>query len=182
MKPAGQRQGEMVQRRKLDAPMLKNFFEEIARACPLDTVTFICIGTDRSTGDALGPLVGSRLVQYGFTSVIGTMPEPCDAETLAKRVSELPEGRTLIAIDACLGTELSVGSYLVAAGPLTPAESVGGLLPTIGDYSLAAVVNRMGPRPYQTLQMTSLYKVMTMAEEIASAAASAFGFSTPMKN
>ncbi|MOA36765.1 hypothetical protein D3C78_1583070 [compost metagenome] len=32
---------------------------------------------------------------------------------------------------------------------------------------MAAVVNVNGPKPYWTLQVTSLYQVMLMAEEVA---------------
>ncbi|MNC44645.1 hypothetical protein D3C75_935610 [compost metagenome] len=51
---------------------------------------------------------------------------------------------------------------------------MGGSLPAVGHYSLAAVVNVNGPKPYWTLQMTSLYQVMKMAEEIASSITDSF--------
>jgi len=34
--------------------------------CP---IVFICVGTDRSTGDALGPLVGSHLLNKNFRKI-----------------------------------------------------------------------------------------------------------------
>lgn len=34
-----------------------------------------CIGTDRATGDCLGPLVGTNLKRLGYT-VVGTLDEP----------------------------------------------------------------------------------------------------------
>lgn len=150
------------------------FFAGIRDRHIRDAVTFLCIGTDRSTGDALGPLVGTKLTELGFGHVIGTLREPCDATNLEQRMAEIPEGRVIIAIDACLGMADSVGYYLVSGQPLQPAQSVGASLPEVGHYSIAAVVNVKGPKPYWTLQMTSLYKVMQMADEIAGAAASAF--------
>lgn len=164
-----------VLRRRVTPPMLESFFQEVSAKHSIEQVTFVCIGTDRSTGDALGPLTGSRLAGLGFPSVVGTLPDPCDADTLGEKLLSIPEHQVIIAVDACLGSDASVGTYLVGAGPLQPAESVGGKLPLVGDFSLAAVVNRKGPRPYQALQMTSLYKVMNMADEIAAAAALAFG-------
>ncbi|ANS77272.1 sporulation protein [Paenibacillus yonginensis] len=160
---------------KMDAGELRGFFREIAAEHPLSDLQFICIGTDRSSGDALGPLTGSRLRAYGIEAVIGTMPDPCDAETLRVKLEQLPEGKIRIVIDACLGADSNVGFYLAARAPLKPAESVGLRLPPIGDYSIAAVVNRRSPKPYHTLQTTSLHLVMQMAEEIAAAAAAAFG-------
>ncbi|MCJ8014497.1 spore protease YyaC [Paenibacillus sp. KQZ6P-2] len=165
-------------RKKMDAEGLHDFFMDIRSRHNQDQITFLCIGTDRSTGDALGPLTGSELCTYGFPHVIGTMASPCDASSLEARITEIPDNHIVIAIDACLGQPLSVGSYLVSDEPLFPAQSVGHALPAVGHYSVAAVVNVKGPKPYATLQMTSLYHVMTMAGQIASAAASAFGLTS----
>lgn len=166
--------GAGLNRKRLSARELEAFFAGIRDRHIRDAVTFLCIGTDRSTGDALGPLVGTKLTELGFGHVIGTLREPCDATNLEQRMAEIPEGRVIIAIDACLGMADSVGYYLVSGQPLQPAQSVGASLPEVGHYSIAAVVNVKGPKPYWTLQMTSLYKVMQMADEIAGAAASAF--------
>lgn len=160
---------------KLSGARLQQFFMNISTHYASDQVTFLCIGTDRSTGDALGPLTGSRLLEYGFPHVIGTMPKPCDAHNLKSRLEDVLQGQILIAIDACLGHPSSVGFYLGSQGPLRPGQSVGEQLPAVGDYSLAAVVNIQGPKPYWTLQSTSLHRVMLMTEEIARSAASAFG-------
>ena len=162
---------------KLSEDQLKNFFADISRRHSVDEITFVCIGTDRSTGDALGPLTGSRLLKAGFPSVIGTLPDPCDAISLEDKLSGIPDQHMIIAVDACLGHPSSVGSFFAAKGPLSPAQSVGQLLPEVGHYSIAAVVNVMGPKPYWTLQVTPLYRVMTMARQIADAAATGFGLS-----
>ncbi|GAB6927217.1 hypothetical protein JCM10914A_12000 [Paenibacillus sp. JCM 10914] len=162
---------------KMSSQELGNFFRDIATRHILNNLVFVCIGTDRSTGDALGPLTGSKLLEYGFPHVIGSLPEPCDAFNFESRLSGISEQQTLIAIDACLGQPSSVGYYFTSEGPLTPAQSVGGKLPPIGDYSVAAVVNTMGPKAYWTLQVTSLHQVMRMADQIARQAASAFGLS-----
>jgi putative sporulation protein YyaC len=141
----------------------------------MDQVTFVCIGTDRSTGDSLGPLVGTMLTEQGFPHVIGTLAEPCDADHLVSYLERIPQDHHVVAIDACLGQQGSAGMYLVAREPLTPARSVGLALPSVGHYSIAAIVNERSPKPYWTLQMTSLHLVMTMASHIANAAACGFG-------
>lgn len=160
---------------KMSGCELRVFFHMIAQRHELDSIVFLCIGTDRSTGDALGPLTGSRLKEYGFTHVIGTLPEPCDALNLETKLGGIPEDKIIIAIDACLGQPSSVGSFFASEGALSPAQSVGGKLPAVGDYSVAAVVNVHGRKPYWTLQVTSLYQVMEMADQIAKQAAAAFG-------
>lgn len=82
-------------------------------------------------------------------------------------MSVIPEEHIIVAIDACLGSASSVGNYLVSGLPLIPAQSVGTVLPAVGHYSVAAVVNVNGPKPYWTLQMTSLHQVMEMAGVLA---------------
>lgn len=41
-------------------------------------ILFLCIGTDRSTGDSLGPLIGYKLKENGMRNarVLGTLEEP----------------------------------------------------------------------------------------------------------
>jgi len=121
---------------------------------------------------AWGPWVGTLLEERGFPGVVGTLRRPCDALSLPKLVRELPRDRRIVAIDACLGREESVGAYLVKKGPIVPARSVNGGFGGVGDYSVAGVVNANGPKPYWTLQSTSLYRVMEMAKEMAAAIAS----------
>ncbi|KKO53130.1 spore protease YyaC [Paenibacillus sp. DMB20] len=170
-------QGMPAAKNKLSGEQLKIFFADISRLHSMDQITFVCIGTDRSTGDALGPLTGTGLLEAGFPHVIGTLPDPCDAISLEDKLKGIPEDHLIIAIDACLGQPSSVGSFFAAKGPLNPAQSVGRPLPAVGHYSIAAVVNVLGPKPYWTLQVTSLHLVMTMASRIAQAAASGFGLS-----
>ncbi|OPA74315.1 spore protease YyaC [Paenibacillus selenitireducens] len=153
-------------RQKRNASELPHFFRSVFESHALEQITFVCIGTDRSTGDALGPLLGTALELRGFTQVVGTLAHPCDATNLEARLRGIPADHIVIAIDACLGQPAMVGHYLVSKQPLQPAESVGGRLPAVGHYSIAAVVNVSGPKPYWTLQMTSLYKVMQMAQQI----------------
>lgn len=175
---AGFGKGESAAKIKLSGEQLISFFSNISQQYSLEQITFICIGTDRSTGDALGPLTGSRLLGYGFPNVIGTLPDPCDACNLVTKLQDVQAENIVIAIDACLGQPSSVNSYFVSEGPLHPAQSVGRQLPPVGHFSIAAVVNIQGPKPYWTLQVTSLHLVMNMAEEIAHAAACAFGLNT----
>ncbi len=156
-------------RRSVQGEELDLFFHNIYQVHSPDEITFVCIGTDRSTGDALGPLTGSLLEGKGVGHVIGTMPYPCDADTLQQKLACIPPHQVIIAIDACLGPKAAIGHFYLFNQALNPAESVGGNLPSVGHYSVAAVVNANGPRPYTVLQMTSLHQVMNMSHMIAEA-------------
>ncbi|WP_276357808.1 spore protease YyaC [Cohnella caldifontis] len=154
---------------RVDEAGLAAFARRIAERHPLREMTFLCIGTDRSSGDCLGPWAGTLLTEAGLPRVIGTLERPCDAEKLPDVIRALPQEGTVLAIDACLGRPESVGLYLAAARPLVPARSIGKNLPPVGAYSIAGIVNAAGPKPYWTLQTTSLFRVMNMARVIADA-------------
>lgn len=158
---------------RVDAAGLQAFVSRIISDHAGKEIIYLCIGTDRSTGDSLGPLVGSLLEERGVAGVMGTLRIPCDANTLPRLAPTLPDDAIIVAIDACLGRAESVGLFLASRGPLVPARSVNGGFGAIGTYSIAGVVNENSLKPYWTLQSTSLYRVMRMAGEIADAIASA---------
>lgn len=162
-------------RHKVKGDELPEFFRFIReQGAAASDLVFVCIGTDRSTGDSLGPLVGTMLTESGYRQVIGTLESPCDASNLIMRLKEIPSGKVTIAIDACLGLPSSIGSFQVANQPIQPGKSVGKMLPPVGEYSIAAIVNADGPKQYWNLQSTSLYRVMGMAKEIVAAVRTVF--------
>lgn len=131
-------------------------------------VLFVCVGTDRSTGDSLGPIVGTRLKGRGY-EVLGTIDEPVHAanlsETLSLIESKYPD-HFVIAIDASLGRQKEVGNIKVAHGPLFPGSGVGKSLPPVGDARIVGCVNVGGFMEYFVLQNTRLSRVLRMADEI----------------
>lgn len=137
-------------------------------------IVIVCIGTDRSTGDALGPLVGSRLKKYNFTDIhlFGTLDEPVHAMNLDETIrlihSTYPDP-FVIGIDACLGQSSSVGSVQIGNGPLKPGAGVKKDLPPVGKIHITGVVNVGGFMEYFVLQNTRLSLVFQMAEVIARA-------------
>ncbi|WP_199616090.1 spore protease YyaC [Paenibacillus alkalitolerans] len=163
----------------VDQAGLRLFLRQLKEQIGDRSVTFLCIGTDRSSGDALGPLVGTGLRKAGFQRVIGTLDAPCDANTLPARLLELESGPLsggiVIAVDAGLGRAESIGKYQISDGPVMPGASLGRNLPGVGDYGIAGIVNTAGVRKYAILQTTSLHRVIGMADEIVAAVREAFG-------
>ncbi|MGE5559936.1 MAG: spore protease YyaC [Chloroflexota bacterium] len=148
----------------------------LVRGClpegPLRQPVIVCIGTDRSTGDALGPLVGSQLERDlgGIAPVYGTLDEPVHASNLEEclaRIRRRSEPTALIAVDACLGNLESVGTVTVGRGALRPGAGVNKNLPPVGDLYLTGVVNVGGFMEYFVLQNTRLSLVVRMARVIA---------------
>ena len=132
----------------------------------------LCIGTDRSTGDALGPLTGTcleKIVLPGAT-VWGTLEEPVHAANLKatlKEIRGLPDTPFIVALDACLGPVENVGTIAVSRGPLRPGAGVNKDLPPVGDLHITGTVNVGGFMEYFVLQNTRLGLVHKMAVTIA---------------
>lgn len=132
----------------------------------------VCIGSDRSTGDALGPLVGSLLQDEGVAErwVVGDLGRPVHASNLRHAMEEL-RGReprhAVVAVDACLGRQESVGLLTAGNGPLRPGAGVNKDLPPVGDLYLTGTVNVSGFMEYFVLQNTRLCLVMSMAKLLA---------------
>jgi putative sporulation protein YyaC len=134
----------------------------------------LCIGTDRSTGDSLGPLVGSKVIaaQSNPYHVYGTLSEPVHARNLKEKLLEvhkLHRNALIIAVDASLGYPENVGAINVGVGPLLPGAGVNKSLPPVGHIHVTAVVNVGGFMEYAVLQNTRLNVVMRQAEVIAAA-------------
>ncbi|KEO83247.1 spore protease YyaC [Tumebacillus flagellatus] len=104
-------------------------------------ILFLCIGTDKATGDCLGPLLGTYLQEAGYDNVIGTLDAPCHGVNLHTIVNSLPVNKQVIAIDACLGPEANIGTFELRNGPLRAGEGTGNDQRPIGDYSILGFVN-----------------------------------------
>lgn len=133
----------------------------------------VCIGTDRSTGDALGPLVGSKLQKLYPEQmfVYGTLDDPVHAVNLEETILTIKKKHRspfIIAIDACLGDLKSVGMITYAKGAVRPGAGVKKQLPEVGNYHLTGIVNVGGFMEYFVLQNTRLSIVMKIADKIAS--------------
>jgi len=138
------------------------------------------IGTDRSTGDALGPLVGTSVASHNLAGVrvFGTLDAPIHAANLEHMVRTIEaEGRRpfVVAIDASLGKEEHVGWISACHGPLRPGLGVQKHLPAIGDVAVSGVVNVGGFLEFFVLQNTRLGLVVAMARVIASGVVCALG-------
>jgi putative sporulation protein YyaC len=150
-------------------------FEKLFKSCysaEYSDVVILCIGTDRSTGDCLGPLVGHKLklIKYNRIFVYGTLDNPVHAKNLSDVIKEIDEKHDrpfIIAIDACLGKPERIGWIRMGKGPLKPGAGVNKSLPEVGHIYIIGVVNMSGFMEYLILQNTRLNLVMRMADTIS---------------
>lgn len=138
---------------------------------PWNELVFLCIGSDRVTGDSLGPLIGHQLCRQGFCShpVYGTLSHPVHALNLTDCVSHIKKrhpGGLIIAIDASLGSKRHLGFITVGNGSIRPGAGVKKSLPEVGDVFITGIVNLSGTFEHLLLQTTRLSTIVTMADSI----------------
>jgi len=147
-------------------------FKEAYRLEHTDIIV-LCIGTDRSTGDCLGPLVGyklSSMVKWQNILIYGTLDNPVHAKNLQSTLDAIKANYGhpfIIAIDACLGNHERVGCIIVDKGSIVPGAGLNKKLPKVGDMYITGIVNVGGLAEYLILQSTRLSLVMNMADIIS---------------
>jgi len=143
-------------------------------------IVFLCIGSDRATGDSLGPIIGYKLAKhskYRKYHVYGTLAEPVHAKNLKETIDMIyrkHEDAFIIAIDASLGKSSHIGYITIGEGPLKPGAGVDKDLPEVGDIFITGIVNFAGFLDNMLLQTTRLNVVMSMADQICQAISYSF--------
>lgn len=135
-------------------------------------ILVLCIGTDRSTGDSLGPLVGTFLEEMPGKrfKVLGSLNKPVHAtniEEARREINRFLPDPFIVSVDAGLGKRQNIGEILVKNGPLYPGSGVDKKLPPVGHMHLTGLVNVGGYMEYFVLQSTRLSLVFKMARTIA---------------
>ena len=132
-----------------------------------ERIAFVCIGSDRSTGDCYGPLVGFTLSKcriYDF-DIYGTIYNPVHAQNLTDTMNKINNNNTLvIAVDSSLGSSKHIGFINIGYGGIKPGLGVSKDLPEVGDIYITGIVNISGFMPTLVLQSTRLGLVYSMAE------------------
>lgn len=181
---------DVVGRTHWDDPLSSAHLAVALASLPLKTqIDIVCVGTDRSTGDSLGPFIGSALLRRqkegllpSHVGVYGTIDHPVHALNLVETTEQInaqKRSSTIIAIDACLGRVKSIGYISLKRGPLHPGTGVNKQLPTLGDYHIIGVVNVAGFMEHVVLQNTRLSLVIQMADVITDALTMCLGNHLP---
>jgi len=135
-------------------------------------LVFLCIGSDRATGDSLGPIIGYKLKQRRLSCayVYGTLEHPVHAKNLSDVIREIHDTFDrpfIVAIDASLGKASHVGYFTLGEGALKPGAGVGKELPQVGNLYVTGIVNLSGFLENSLLQTTRLHTVMNLADKIS---------------
>lgn len=128
----------------------------------------LCIGSDRVTGDCLGPIVGQMLVERGAKAfVYGTLARPVTALNLADAINHIKDthaDKKILAIDSSVGRLCDIGKIRIAFGSIAPGSADGKKLPKVGDVSITATVTDTRKTPLSAVRLGTVY---ALAERIA---------------
>lgn len=141
------------------------------KANPDQEFVLLCIGSDRATGDCLGPIIGYKLskIQNANFVIYGTLENPVHAKNLGetlKQIKHRHKNAFIVAIDASLGTNQHIGYITLGEGSLNPGIGVDKELPSVGDISITGIVNISSMLNHVLLQTTRLDIVMRLADFI----------------
>ncbi len=148
---------------------LRGLVAEVMRREEKESVLYLCIGSDRSTGDSLGPLVGYKLHQSGVwaAEIMGTLARPVHAMNLSETVAHLEQyyrKHVIVAIDASVGRSEHVGYITLGRGGLQPGLGVSKQLQPVGDVFITGIIGGGNGLEPLMLQNTRLSLVMQMAD------------------
>lgn len=133
----------------------------------------LCIGSDLSVGDSLGPVAGTKLrekLQGLNCYVYGTLSKPITAHEV-KYMNEFlkathPES-PVIAVDAAVGLAGDIGLIRLAKRGLKPGSGANKRLSKVGDVSIMGIVAEHSVFNYSLFSATRLNIIYKMAEIIS---------------
>ncbi len=135
----------------------------------------LCVGSDLSVGDSLGPLVGTmlkeRLCEHNIY-IYGTLPKPVTAKEvnyINNFLKYAHPNQKVIAVDAAVGDSRDVGLIKVSSKALNPGSGADKKLNKVGDISILGVVAEKSLFNYALFSATRLNMVYRMADIISSA-------------
>ncbi|MGN0157910.1 MAG: spore protease YyaC [Brotaphodocola sp.] len=154
------------------ARALRGMIRDIQKEQGKTGILLLCIGTDRSTGDSLGPLIGYKLKtrKVRQIQIVGTLERPVHAmnleETMLSVQHHYPD-HVIVAVDASVGAQNHVGCVTLGKGSLQPGLGVSKNLQAVGDIFITGIVGGYGNHDPLMLQSVRLSIVMKMADYIS---------------
>ena len=133
----------------------------------------LCIGSDLSVGDSLGPVTGTKLKKMlaGLNCyVYGTLSKPITAHEVKYMNDFLkcthPDS-PIIAVDAAVGLAGDIGLIKIAHRGLKPGSGANKKLAKVGDVSIMGIIAEQSVFNYSLFSATRLNVIYKMSEIIA---------------
>lgn len=162
---------EAFEAEKFAGRFLGMLLEEMKRQKKSKTL-FLCIGTDRSTGDSLGPLIGYKLMERPIkhTKIFGTLEQPVHALNIDYCMQGIRKNFSdyiIVAVDASVGNVEHIGYATLGRGPLKPGLGVSKELDAVGDMFITGIVGSSRSGDPMMLHSVRLSVVMRLADCIS---------------
>lgn len=146
-----------------------------------EKAVIVCIGSDRVSGDMLGPLVGSSLreeyaLPYPVYGVVGASVNGINLEEYLAMIRARHEGCPIIAVDAALGRREDVGCVRLKRGGIKAGGALERRGEKIGDIGVVGVVaeEQAPDRVYAALLAVPFPFVEALSRRIARMISEAF--------
>ena len=145
---------------------------EKTKGLEISKLIFLCIGTDRVTGDSFGPLIGYKL-KYLFNSeknieVLGSLDNIICRHNILKILEDIKNTYEVpFLIDAAISNKNNIGKIIVSKNSMNIGSSLNKRNIYVGDISIKGIVSRNLNNPkynFKLLQNTSLNLIMNMAD------------------
>ncbi len=136
--------------------------DAVRRAIPLyGEVVILAIGSDRVTGDCVGPIVGHLLSDRGFT-VYGDLRSPVNALNIGEAAEIIKKRHPtafVLAVDSAVGSDGDIGKVRVFPRGVRPAAAIGRPLPRVGNASVVGIVaaKRLGVKALGEVRLGSVF-------------------------
>lgn len=140
---------------------------------------FLCIGTDRMTGDSFGPLVGTKLQELLEKNnifnidIYGTLNENICYTNVKEKINNIKKihkNACIIVIDAALSNEENIGKIFVQKGKMPLGKGLYKAKMEVGDISIKAVVGKsykLSKYNFSSLQNISLNRVIDLSKIVS---------------
>lgn len=170
---------EEVQNINLKEKFIEDFsyiFNKVKKQKDYSEVAFLCVGTDRITGDCFGPLVGTKLIEllkeynYSNINIYGSLSQNLSYENISEIIKNINKKSIIIVIDAALSKKENIGKIFVSNTKTVLGKSLERAQIEIGDISIKSVVAKdykIAKCNFKALQNISLSGVMTLANIVS---------------
>lgn len=141
-------------------------------SCP---PVFLCVGSDLTVGDSLGPLVGEKLAKNSSSGnffVYGTLKKPITAKEIkyvSNFIKNTHPNSHVVAIDAAVGNQGEIGTIKISRSALRPGSGANKKLGKVGDVSLIGIVAERSLFNSALFSATRLNAVNKMADVMSDA-------------
>lgn len=159
---------------------LQKKFENLYKPNYHTGLIFLCVGSDKIIGDAIGPIVGTKLenefMKRGLAkniNIYGKMGNTLNfknATEVIENIKKCYKRPFIITIDAALSRESHIGRIVISEGIIELGNSLGRSIKLKSNINIKGVVGKYKEEPLEnikTLRKIGFYSVIEMSQNIS---------------